>query len=196
MKQAPFQRVAILGSTGSIGTSTLDVLARHTGRFEVYALTAATQVDLLAQQCLQFKPRHAVMASAAHAARLATLLKDAGCTTVVRGGPQALADIAAHQEVDTVMAAIVGAAGLAPCLAAARAGKRLLLANKEALVVGGEFFLQAVQAGGATLLPIDSEHSAIFQSLPQDPATWSHASTRSSSPPRVGPSARAIRDAA
>ncbi len=173
MKQSALQRVAILGSTGSIGTSTLDVLARHPGRFEVYALTASTQVDLFLQQCLQFKPRHAVMASEAHADRLAALLREAGSTTEVTGGPQALAEVAAHPEVDTVMAAIVGAAGLAPCLAAARAGKRLLLANKEALVVGGEFFLQAVQAGGATLLPSDSEHSAIFQSLPEDPATWS-----------------------
>ncbi|MCA3236772.1 MAG: 1-deoxy-D-xylulose-5-phosphate reductoisomerase [Curvibacter sp.] len=172
MKQVIPQRVAILGSTGSIGTSTLDVLARHPGRFEVYALTAATQVDLLAQQCLKFEPRLAVMASAAHANRLATLLKEAGSGTEVRGGPQALVDVAAHEEVDTVMAAIVGAAGLGSCLAAARAGKRLLLANKEALVVGGEFFLQAVRTGGATLLPIDSEHSAIFQSLPDDPATW------------------------
>ncbi len=170
---APRQRLCVLGCTGSIGTSTLDVLARHPGRFEVYALTASTQVDLFLQQCLQFKPRHAVMASEAHADRLAALLREAGSTTEVTGGPQALAEVAAHPEVDTVMAAIVGAAGLAPCLAAARAGKRLLLANKEALVVGGEFFLQAVQAGGATLLPIDNEHSAIFQSLPEDPATWS-----------------------
>jgi 1-deoxy-D-xylulose-5-phosphate reductoisomerase len=166
------QRIAILGSTGSIGTSTLDVLARHPERFEVLALTAATQVDLLLQQCLQFKPRYAVMASAAHAAQLAERLKAAGSPTLVRGGALALAEIAAHEEVDAVMAAIVGAAGLAPCLAAARAGKRLLLANKEALVVGGDFFLQTVRAGGATLLPIDSEHSAIFQSLPEDPATW------------------------
>ena len=172
MKQATLQRVAILGSTGSIGTSTLDVLARHPDRFEVLALTAATQVDLLLQQCLRFSPRYAVMASAAHAAQLAEGLKAAGSLTQVFGGAQALADIAAHEEVDTVMAAIVGAAGLAPCLAAARAGKRLLLANKEALVVGGEFFLQTVRAGGATLLPIDSEHSAIFQSLPDDPSTW------------------------
>jgi 1-deoxy-D-xylulose-5-phosphate reductoisomerase len=173
MKQQPaLQRVAILGSTGSIGSNTLDVLARHSQRFEVYALTAATQVDLLLQQCLQFKPRYAVMASAAHAAQLAERLKAAGSPTLVRGGALALAEIAAHEEVDAVMAAIVGAAGLAPCLAAARAGKRLLLANKEALVVGGDFFLQTVRAGGATLLPIDSEHSAIFQSLPEDPATW------------------------
>ncbi len=174
MKQQPaLQRVAILGSTGSIGTNTLDVLARHPQRFEVYALTAATQVDLLLQQCLQFKPRYAVMASVVHASDLAARLKAAGARTQVLGGAAALAEIAAHEEVDAVMAAIVGAAGLAPCLAAARAGKRLLLANKEALVVGGEFFMQTVRAGGATLLPIDSEHSAIFQSLPEDPATWS-----------------------
>jgi len=172
MKQPTLQRVAILGSTGSIGTNTLDVLARHPQRFEVYALTAATQVDLLRQQCLQFQPRYAVMASASHAAQLATQLKEARCRTEVLGGDAALAEVAAHENVDAVMAAIVGAAGLAPCLAAARAGKRLLLANKEALVVGGEFFLQTVRAGGATLLPIDSEHSAIFQSLPEDPATW------------------------
>lgn len=166
------QRVAILGSTGSIGTSTLDVLARHPQRFEVHALTAATQVDLMLQQCLQFQPRFAVMASAAHAMQLAERLRQAGAKTQVLGGEVALTEVAAHEEVDVVMAAIVGAAGLAPCLAAARAGKRLLLANKEALVVGGEFFMQAVRTGGATLLPIDSEHSAIFQSLPDDPATW------------------------
>ena len=166
------QRVAILGSTGSIGTSTLDVLARHPERFEVFALTAATQVDLLQRQCLQFRPRYAVMAQPAHAKELAQRLASSGSTTQVLGGEAAIADVAAHEQVDAVMAAIVGAAGLAPCLAAARAGKRLLLANKEALVVGGEFFMQTVRAGGATLLPIDSEHSAIFQSLPEDPATW------------------------
>ncbi|MCZ8251589.1 MAG: 1-deoxy-D-xylulose-5-phosphate reductoisomerase [Hylemonella sp.] len=171
--QAQRQRVAILGSTGSIGTSTLDVLARHPQRFEAYALTASTQVDLLAQQCLQFHPRYAVMASEVHAAELAVRLKAAGSATQVLGGAAALAEIAADSEVDAVMAAIVGAAGLAPCLAAARAGKRLLLANKEALVVGGDYFMQTVRAGGATLLPIDSEHSAIFQSLPEDPDTWS-----------------------
>ncbi len=172
MKQPTLQRVAILGSTGSIGTSTLDVLARHPERFEVHALTAATQVDLMLQQCLQFQPRFAVMASAAHATQLAERLRQAGAKTQVLGGEAALTEVAAHEEVDVVMAAIVGAAGLAPCLAAARAGKRLLLANKEALVVGGEFFMQAVRTGGATLLPIDSEHSAIFQSLPEDPTTW------------------------
>ncbi len=172
MKQPTRQRVAILGSTGSIGTSTLDVLARHPQRFEVHALTAATQVDLMLQQCLQFQPRFAVMASAAHAKQLAERLRQAGAKTQVLGGEVALSEVAAHEEVDVVMAAIVGAAGLAPCLAAAHAGKRLLLANKEALVVGGEFFMQAVRTGGATLLPIDSEHSAIFQSLPEDPASW------------------------
>jgi len=167
------QRLAILGSTGSIGTNTLDVVARHPERFDVFALTAATQVELLLQQCLQFKPRFAVMVDAAPAARLAELLAAQGAATRVLSGEAALAEVAAHEQVDAVMAAIVGAAGLAPCLAAARSGKRLLLANKEALVVGGEVFLRAVHEGGATLLPIDSEHSAIFQSLPEDPATWS-----------------------
>lgn len=166
------QRVAILGSTGSVGTSTLEVLARHPGRFEVFALTASTQVDLMLPQCLQFKPRYAVMASDAHGKRLAEQLEAHGSATTVLRGSDALTSVASHGQVDTVMAAIVGAAGLAPCLAAARTGKRLLLANKEALVVGGEVFMRAVREGGATLLPIDSEHSAVFQSLPQDPATW------------------------
>jgi len=166
------QRLAILGSTGSIGTNTLDVVARHPERFEVFALTAATQVDLMLQQCLQFKPRFAVMASAPHGEQLALQLAAQGAATHVLHGEAAIAEVAAHEEVDAVMAAIVGAAGLAPCLAAARAGKRLLLANKEALVVGGEVFMRAVREGGAVLLPIDSEHSAIFQSLPEDPATW------------------------
>lgn len=166
------QRLAILGSTGSIGTNTLDVVARHPERFEVFALTAATQVDLMLQQCLQFKPRFAVMASVPHGKELAAQLVAHGSATCVLHGEAAIADVAAHEEVDAVMAAIVGAAGLAPCLAAARAGKRLLLANKEALVVGGEVFMDAVREGGATLLPIDSEHSAIFQSLPEDPLTW------------------------
>ncbi len=166
------QRLAILGSTGSIGTNTLDVVARHPERFEVFALTAATQVDLMLQQCLQYKPRFAVMASLPHGKELAEQLATQGSTTRVLSGEAALAEMAGHDEVDAVMAAIVGAAGLAPCLAAARAGKRLLLANKEALVVGGEVFMHAVREGGATLLPIDSEHSAIFQSLPEDPLTW------------------------
>jgi 1-deoxy-D-xylulose-5-phosphate reductoisomerase len=165
-------RVAVLGATGSIGMNTLDVLSRHPEQFQVYALTASTQVDLMAQQCLRFQPAWAVMASEPHAKLLAERLEAEGCATRVLAGPDAIAEIAAHDDVDAVMAAIVGAAGLAPCLAAARKGKRLLLANKEALVVGGEFFLQTVKAGGAMLLPIDSEHSAIFQSLPEDPSTW------------------------
>ena len=166
------QRLTVLGSTGSIGTSTLDVVARHLDRFEVFALSAATQVDLLLAQCAQFRPRYAVMASAPHAALLAEKLKANSLQTQVIQAHDALELIASHTEVDAVMAAIVGAAGLAPCLAAARAGKRLLLANKEALVVGGGLFMQTVRDGGATLLPIDSEHSAIFQCLPEDPATW------------------------
>jgi 1-deoxy-D-xylulose-5-phosphate reductoisomerase len=166
------QRICILGATGSIGTSTLDVLARHPDRFEVVALTAHSRVDELEAQCLQWRPRWAVMATAAQASDLAQRLRAAGLRTEVLHGPQALIDVASHAEVDTLMAAIVGAAGLPPCLAAARAGKRLLLANKEAIVVGGALFMQAVREGGATLLPIDSEHSAIFQCLPEDRRTW------------------------
>ncbi|MCW5220308.1 1-deoxy-D-xylulose-5-phosphate reductoisomerase [Verminephrobacter aporrectodeae subsp. tuberculatae] len=166
------QRITILGSTGSIGVSTLDVLARHPDRFEVFALSAATRVDLLLAQCAQFRPRFAVMSSGAHARLLAEKLQANGLPTQLLLAPDALEMIAAHAEVDAVMAAIVGAVGLAPCLAAARAGKRLLLANKEALVVGGGLFMRAVREGGATLLPIDSEHSAIFQCLPEDPETW------------------------
>lgn len=164
------QRLLVLGSTGSIGKNTLDVVARHPERFELVALTAATQVALLAEQCRVFKPRFAVMVSEPHARQLREQLL--GVPTQVLSGAQALVELAGHDEVDTVMAAIVGAAGLAPCLQAARTGKRLLLANKEALVVGGDLFMRTVQTGGATLLPIDSEHSAIFQSLPEDPSTW------------------------
>ena len=170
----PKQRVTVLGSTGSVGVSTLDVIARHPERFEVFALSAATKVDEMLAQCAQFSPRFAVMASARHAALLAEKLKQNSLRTVVLTGEDAIEKIASHEEVDAVMAAIVGAAGLGPCLAAAKAGKRLLLANKEALVVGGELFMQTVREGGATLLPIDSEHSAIFQSLPEDPSTWAH----------------------
>ncbi|HCE29777.1 MAG TPA: 1-deoxy-D-xylulose-5-phosphate reductoisomerase [Comamonadaceae bacterium] len=166
------QRITVLGSTGSIGTSTLDVVARHPERFEVFALSAATQVELMLEQCARFRPRYAAMASAPHARLLAEKIEKNDLQTQVLQAPEAIETIASHPDVDAVMAAIVGAAGLAPCLAAARAGKRLLLANKEALVVGGEVFLRAVREGGATLLPIDSEHSAIFQSLPEDPATW------------------------
>ncbi len=168
----PKKRVTILGSTGSVGSNTLNVLARHPDRFEVFALTASTQVELMLQQCLQFAPVYAVMASVEHGRALQDKLRDIGHKTRVLWGAAAIEMAASHEQVDMVMAAIVGAAGLAPCLGAARAGKRLLLANKEALVVGGQVFLDAVKQGGATLLPIDSEHSAIFQSLPEDPATW------------------------
>ena len=166
------QRVCILGATGSIGSNTLDVISRHPDRFEVFALTAHSRVDELFAQCIQWRPRFAVLPEEAQAVDLRTRLKARGIETEVLAGAQALCDLAAHPQVDSVMAAIVGAAGLAPCLAAARAGKRLLLANKEALVVGGALFMNAVQAGGATLLPIDSEHSAIFQCLPEDRAGW------------------------
>ena len=168
----PRQRITVLGSTGSVGVNTLDVIARHLDRFEVFALSAATKVDDMLAQCMRFKPRFAVMASASHADLLADKLKHNASATRVLTAPDAMETIASHDDVDAVMAAIVGAAGLGACLAAARAGKRLLLANKEALVVGGEFFMHAVREGGATLLPIDSEHSAIFQSLPEDPSTW------------------------
>ncbi|ABM37074.1 1-deoxy-D-xylulose-5-phosphate reductoisomerase [Polaromonas naphthalenivorans] len=166
------QRITVLGSTGSIGVSTLDVIARHPDRFEVFALSAATQVDLMLAQCAKFKPRFAVMVSEPHARLLAEKIKANGLSAQVLYAQDALEMIASHDSVDAVMAAIVGAAGLSPCMAAARAGKRLLLANKEALVVGGDVFMQAVRAGGARLLPIDSEHSAIFQSLPDDQASW------------------------
>ncbi len=167
------QRVAILGSTGSIGVSTLEVISLHPENFELYALSAATQVDKLLRQYVQFRPSFAVMASASHGRDLAQKCAALGLPTRVLWGAEAITEIAQHECVDTVMAAIVGAAGLASCLASARAGKRLLLANKEALVVGGEYFLQAVAAGGAKLLPIDSEHSAVFQSLPDNSDLWS-----------------------
>jgi 1-deoxy-D-xylulose-5-phosphate reductoisomerase len=166
------QRVAILGSTGSIGVSTLEVIALHPQRFEVFALSASTQVDKMLAQCAQFKPVFAVMASVEHGRILEKKCKENGLLTRVLYGSKAIEEIAEHAQVDTVMAAIVGAAGLASCLAAARAGKRLLLANKEALVVGGDYFLAAVTDGGAKLLPIDSEHSAVFQSLPDDISMW------------------------
>ena len=167
------QAVTILGSTGSIGVNTLDVIARHPQRYSVFALTASTQVDLILAQCKTFSPRYAVMASPEHAQQLSVRVRELGLPVEVLSGAQALCDVSSHVDVHAVMAAIVGAAGLAPSLAAARAGKKLLLANKEALVVGGDLFMQAVRDGGATLLPIDSEHSAVFQSLPEDPATWS-----------------------
>jgi 1-deoxy-D-xylulose-5-phosphate reductoisomerase len=166
------QRIAVLGSTGSVGANTLDVIARHPDRFEVFALSAGSQVDLMLRQCAQFRPQLAVMAQEDAARQLAGKLEAERLPTRVMCGAAALEQIAAHESVDAVMAAIVGAAGLSSCLAAAHAGKKLLLANKEALVVGGELFMSAVRQGGATLIPIDSEHSAIFQSLPEDPRTW------------------------
>jgi 1-deoxy-D-xylulose-5-phosphate reductoisomerase len=166
------QRVCILGATGSVGAATLDVIAAHPDRFAVFALTAHRRLDELFVQCLRFRPRFAAVASAVEARALAERLRSADVATEVMSGPGALAELAAHPEADMVMAAIVGAAGLAPCLAAAAAGKRLLLANKEALVVGGALFMRTVARGGATLLPIDSEHSAIHQCLPGDRATW------------------------
>ena len=166
------QKITILGSTGSVGVNTLEVLSLHPDRFEVFALSAAVQVDLMLAQCRRFKPVFAVMASVPHGQLLAEKIDDHQLPTQVLSGPAALEMIASHESVDAVMAAIVGAAGLPPCMAAVMAGKRLLLANKEALVVGGDVFMQAVRQGGAQLLPIDSEHSAIFQSLPEDPGTW------------------------
>ena len=166
------QRVCILGATGSVGASTLDVIALHPERFEVFALTAQQRAAELVDLCRRWRPRYAVLATQAQAREASAQLRADGLRTEVLHGPQALCDLAAHPEVDSVMAAIVGAAGLAPCLAAAHAGKRLMLANKEALVVGGSLFMQAVRQGGATLLPIDSEHSAIFQCLPDDRRQW------------------------
>ena len=166
------QRLAILGATGSVGVNTLDVVARHPDRFEVFALTAHSRSLELEAQCLRWKPRFAVLGEAGAASELQRRLRSQGLGTEVLSGEQALCEMAAHEDVTSVMAAIVGAAGLAPCLAAARAGKRILLANKEALVVGGALFMNAVREGGATLLPIDSEHSAIFQCLPENRASW------------------------
>ena len=160
------RRLTILGATGSIGASTLDVVGRHPERFEVIALSGHRRVDVLAEHCRRHRPRYAVVADAADAAKLRPAL--GGLAIEVLVGPDALAEIAVLPEVDTVMAAIVGAAGLAPTLAAARAGKRLLLANKEALVMAGAVFMAEVARGGATLLPIDSEHNAVFQSLPRE----------------------------
>ncbi len=166
------QRIAILGSTGSVGASTLDVIARHPDRFEVFGLSSHQRVAELVDQCLRFEPRIAVLPDRARAQEARRLLAERGSRTEVLEGPQALSQLSSAGEVDAVMAAIVGAAGLPACMAAAAAGKRLLLANKEALVVGGALFMRAVAEGGATLLPIDSEHSAIFQCLPEDRSAW------------------------
>ncbi len=160
--------LTILGSTGSIGVSTLDVVARHPGRYRIMALTAQRRDDVLFEQCVQFKPRYAVLLDEAAAQRLQQRMAIAGLEVEVLYGVAALERVASLPEVDTVMAAIVGAAGLLPTLAAARAGKKILLANKEVLVMAGRIFMDAVRLHGATLLPIDSEHNAIFQALPHD----------------------------
>ena len=162
------QSLTILGSTGSIGTSTLDVVARHPERFRIFALSGHSQTAKLAEQCLAFRPQYAVTANEAQAAELRTHLAAAGCQTEVLHGEQALCDIAAAPETDGVMAAIVGAAGLPPTLAAARAGKTLYLANKETLVVSGSLFMQTSAQSDARILPVDSEHNAIYQVLPPE----------------------------
>jgi 1-deoxy-D-xylulose-5-phosphate reductoisomerase len=164
------KRLTLLGSTGSIGESTLDVVARHPDRFKVYALSAHRNGEKLVEQCLQFQPEVAVVGDADTAAKVAAALRDKGCKTEVSHGPQALVEVSASSGCDTVVAAIVGAAGLAPTLAAARAGKRILLANKEALVMSGQIFIDAVRDNGAVLLPVDSEHNAVFQCLPREVA--------------------------
>jgi len=158
------QNICLLGATGSIGHSTLDVLARHPDRFRLQAVSAHSSVDRMLEICRKYQPKIAVMADAGAAGRLAAALN--GEDIEIRSGEQALVEIASAPEVDTVMAAIVGAVGLMPTLAAVRAGKRVLLANKEALVMAGQLFMNAVRDSGAELLPIDSEHNAIFQCLP------------------------------
>ncbi len=159
--------LTVLGSTGSIGTSTLDVVARHPDKFRIVALTANRQVDLLFRQCQKFRPHYAVMLDGEAVAQLRQRVRDAGLSTEVLSGVEALEQVCVLPEVDAVMAAIVGAAGLRPTLAAARAGKKILLANKETLVMAGNVFMDAVRASGSALLPIDSEHNAIFQALPR-----------------------------
>lgn len=160
------QQITVLGATGSIGLSTLDVIARHPERYRAFALTGFTRLDELKALCLRFRPRYAVVPASGAARQLEGELHAAGLATRVLAGSEGLCEVAAHPEVDAVMAAIVGAAGLRPTLAAVEAGKKVLLANKEALVMSGALFMQAVRRSGAQLLPIDSEHNAIFQCLP------------------------------
>lgn len=163
------QRITILGATGSIGVNTLDVIARHPQRFEVFALTANREIDRLFEQCQRFQPRYAVLADEQVAATLRERLSErTGCPTQVLGGTEALIEVAGASEVDCVVAGIVGSAGLLPTLAAARGGKRILLANKEALVMAGALFLAEVKRNGATLVPVDSEHNAVYQCLPPE----------------------------
>jgi 1-deoxy-D-xylulose-5-phosphate reductoisomerase len=160
--------LTVLGATGTIGVNTLDVVARHPDRFEIFALTGATQVERMVEQCRAHRPRFAVMSEPAAAAALRTRIAEEKLAVTVLEGVEALTEVATAPEVDTLMAAIVGAAGLPATLAAAQAGKRILLANKETLVVAGQLFMDAIAASGAELLPIDSEHNAIFQALPRD----------------------------
>ena len=170
------RHVAILGSTGSIGVNTLDVIRSNADRFQVVALTAGRQIERLADQCIEFKPAIAVVSESSDAAHLQKLLLEKNIKTQVLYGAQALVTAVIESGCDTVMAAIVGAAGLVPALAAASAGKRVLLANKEALVMSGNLFMQAMKNGGGELLPIDSEHNAIFQCLPNEFAKSPHVS--------------------
>jgi 1-deoxy-D-xylulose-5-phosphate reductoisomerase len=163
------QNVTILGSTGTIGQQTLDVIARHPHQYQVYALAANSRVDHLFAQCVQFQPKFAVLLDVTAGNQLRDKVIAQGLKTEVLSGMAALEQIASDAEVDTIMAAIVGAAGLKPAMAAAKAGKRILLANKETLVMAGNLFMQAVKENGATLLPIDSEHNAIFQAMPPQP---------------------------
>lgn len=163
------QYVTILGSTGTIGQQTLDVMAQHPSRYAVFALTAQHNVERLLQQCAQYRPRYAVMTSPEAAAQLRQRLAHEALPVTVLEGMAGMLEVAAHAEVAIVMAAIVGAAGLLPALAAAQAGKKILLANKETLVMAGQLFMDAVKQGQATLLPIDSEHNAIFQVMPRQP---------------------------
>ena len=167
------RKITVLGSTGSIGVSTLDVISRHQDRYQVYALTANSRVSELQRQCEKFQPAAAVVGTAAAAAVLERNLRAKGVRTQVLYGRESLLEIAASAESDAVMCAIVGAAGLEPSLAVVKAGKKLMLANKEALVMSGHLFIEAVNQYGATLLPIDSEHNAIFQCLPH-PGLMSH----------------------
>lgn len=163
---AKMQQVTILGATGTIGAQTLDVISQHPEKFNVFALTANSNVDALFEQSRLFKPKYAVVLNESAADDLHKRFQQANISTEVLCGAEALALVSSHPEVDVVMAAIVGSAGLLPAIAAAKAGKRILLANKETLVMAGKLFMQAVEAGGATLLPIDSEHNAIFQVMP------------------------------
>ena len=162
------KQITILGATGSIGISTLDVIDRHSRAYNIFALTGNKKIPLLAEQCAKFNPKYAVVMDAEAAGELINLLAQNHVSTEVLVGTDALTSVSSHEDVDIVMAAIVGSAGLIPTLAAANAGKKVLLANKESLVMAGNLLMQAVDKSGATLLPIDSEHNAIFQCLPAD----------------------------